>query len=164
MIALSRGELATSTRAVIKHFKRDPRSFGRRARQRHAKTSRIHETRRNARDPALRPIMTSLRRSRDAPATRQFTTYSSAAAAHVSLSMSSTRRWQLAFAIGDNTIVTSAISITQPEIHILVTPWRVAVKCVNVLTRASTTASSNSSSELCWNHSWHPRPGCGCCC
>ena len=44
----TRGELATNIRAGIKHFRKELRTFGRRARQHHTKTSRIHESRRNA--------------------------------------------------------------------------------------------------------------------
>ena len=41
-----------------KNLRKDPKTFGRRARQRHTKTSRTRETRRNAagRDPALSPV------------------------------------------------------------------------------------------------------------
>ena len=49
MTALSRGEgLRLTERAIIKHFRKEPRTFGRRARQRHSKTSRFHATCRNA--------------------------------------------------------------------------------------------------------------------
>ena len=37
----------TNILAVIENFRKEPRTFGRRARQRHTKNSRVHETRRN---------------------------------------------------------------------------------------------------------------------
>ena len=49
MIALSRGEsLRLQTSGLIENFRKDPRTFGRHAWQRHTQTSRFHETRRNA--------------------------------------------------------------------------------------------------------------------
>ena len=41
-------ELATNARVVVNNFRKEPRTCGRRARQHHTKTSRFHETRRNA--------------------------------------------------------------------------------------------------------------------
>ena len=68
MMALSRGESLQPTYDQSSNFRKEPRTFGRRARQRHTETSRIHETRRR-RDPALRPRETSFCWCRDAPAT-----------------------------------------------------------------------------------------------
>ena len=49
LIAISRGgSLRPTHEQPSKPFRTEPRTFGRRARQRHTKTSRIHETRRNA--------------------------------------------------------------------------------------------------------------------
>ena len=45
---ITRREPATNIRAVIKIFRTQARTFGRRARQRHTKTSRNQEARRNA--------------------------------------------------------------------------------------------------------------------
>ena len=56
-------EPATKLRAPIEHFGKEPRMFGRRVRQRHTTTSRIHETRRNATRTTLRPGETTFARA-----------------------------------------------------------------------------------------------------
>ena len=47
MIVLARG-VCWRPRAVVKNFRKEPRTFGRRARQRHTSTATFHESRRNA--------------------------------------------------------------------------------------------------------------------
>ena len=78
----TRRELATNTRAVVKNLRMEPRTSGRRARQRHTSTSRFHETSRKRwrRHPTLRPRGTSFRRLRDDASTNSlpsFSTFSS---------------------------------------------------------------------------------------
>ena len=63
---VTRREPANSIRAVIKHIK-ETRTFGRRVRQRHTKTSRIHAPQRRRRNPALRPRETSICQWRTTP-------------------------------------------------------------------------------------------------
>ena len=104
MMALSRGERRRQTyEQTSSTSRKETTTFGRRARQRGARTSRNRVTPpQRRRDPALRPADTSIFPVAGCSSHLSFST--AVIAAHVSLTKSSTRRSGLDFALGDSTV------------------------------------------------------------
>ena len=112
---ITRREFKTNTRAVIKNFRKQPRTFGGRARQRHTKTSRIHAFRRNAAGRTQRGGLVS------------FPTASTAAL--VSSATSCTMRsWSLNFASSSGNV--AACTSVVERARFPRTPWFVKQRAV----------------------------------
>ena len=92
----------------------DPRTSGRRARQRHSKTSRKRETRHNAAGGTQRCGLSRSHRAGGGmlPTTGLLAFTKAVIASQVSMSKSRTRRSSLDFAHGDSTVAACIINIT----------------------------------------------------